>query len=199
MKRRLVLAAAAAALVLAACGKADNGASTAANGEKPPGGGVPVSVEKIASDAKGFSVGSTMAARTVYVFFDAQCPHCAALWEAAKPLKSQARFVWIPVGLLGEKSVTQGAAILAAGDPVATMEENEASVREHKGGVSAMGVADAQKDLVKKNTELFNGFGFTGVPTIVGKHATSGELVTVDGSLPTAGLAQRLGLAAPGS
>ena len=48
----------------------------------------------------------------------------AALWEAAKPLKSQARFVWIPVGLLGDKSVSQGAAILNAADPVAAMEQN---------------------------------------------------------------------------
>ena len=30
-----------------------------------------------------------------YVFFDPQCPHCAVLWKSARPLKSQARFVWI--------------------------------------------------------------------------------------------------------
>ena len=48
---------------------------------------VPVSLAAIEAEARGFTVGSPMSARTVYVFFDPQCPHCAALWEAAKPLK----------------------------------------------------------------------------------------------------------------
>jgi thiol:disulfide interchange protein DsbG len=195
MKRRVLLTAgaAAAALALAGCGK-----ESSTGGDKPSGAQVPVSLDTIAAQAKGFNVGSTMSTRVVYVFFDPQCPHCAVLWEASKPLKSQARFVWIPVGLIGEKSVAQGATILAAADPVATMEQNEASVRDKQGGISAMGAADAQKDQVKKNTELFNSFGFTGVPTVVGKHATSGEIVTIEGALPAPGLAQRLGLNPPG-
>jgi len=194
MKRRVLLTAAAASLALAGCGKES---STGAN--QPAGGAkAPISLDTIAAQAKGFNVGSTMSTRVVYVFFDTQCPHCAALWEASKPLKSQARFVWIPVGLIGDKSVAQGATILAAADPVATMEQNEASVRDKQGGISAMGAPDAQKDLVKKNTDLFNSFGFTGVPTVVGKHATTGEIVTIEGSLPAPGLAQRLGLNPPG-
>ena len=195
MKRRSCLAAAAASLVLAACGKKEAG------GDQPaaPAASVPVSLEKIASDAKGFNVGPAMSARVVYVFFDAQCPHCAALWEAAKPLKSQARFVWIPVGLLGDKSIAQGGAILAAPDPVAAMEENEASVQAKSGGIGAVNVADAHKEAVRRNTQLLTAFGFNGVPTVVGKHATTGELVTIDGALPTAPLAQRLGLNAPAS
>src|SRR4051812_22317795 len=164
MKRRFVLAVAGAACLLAACGKKDD----AAKANAPAAGSVPVSLEKIATEGKGFNVGSTMATRVVYVFFDAQCPHCAALWEAVKPLKSQARFVWIPVGLIGDKSISQGAAILGSPDPVTKMEENEASVRNKQGGVDAMGVADAQKDVVKGNTALFTAFGFSGVPTIVG-------------------------------
>jgi thiol:disulfide interchange protein DsbG len=36
------------------------------------------------------------------------------------------------------------------------------------------------------------------VPTVVGKHATSGEIVTIEGALPAPGLAQRLGLNPPG-
>jgi len=195
VKRRTCLAAAAASFVLAACGKKGTGADEAA----APAASVPVSVEKVASDAKGFNVGSAMSARVVYVFFDAQCPHCAALWEAAKPLKSQARFVWIPVGLLGDKSIAQGAAILAAADPVAAMEENEASVQAKSGGIAAVNVADAQKETVRRNTQLLTAFGFSGVPTVVGKHATTGELVTIDGAVATAPLAQRLGLNAPAS
>ncbi len=194
MKRRVVLAATAAAALLAACGKEES--STRAGGDSAAS--QPVSVEKIEQEAKGFSVGSTMSTRVVHVFFDPQCPHCAALWEAAKPLKPQARFVWIPVGLIGDKSVAQGAAILAAADPIALMEQNEASVQKQQGGIAAMGVTDAQKDVVKRNTQLFNSFGFTGVPTIIGKHAQTGALVTIDGAVPTATLAQKLGLSVPG-
>ena len=197
MKRRTCLLAVASAAALAACGRNEGSGSAAA----PAAGGdkVPVSLEKIAAEAKGFNVGSAMAARVVYVFFDPQCPHCATLWEAAKPLKSQARFVWIPVALLGEKSIGQGAAILSAPDPVAAMEQNEASVLQQQGGIAAMGVADAPKQDVQRNTQLLNAFGFGGVPAVVGKHATTGELVTIDGALATAPLAQRLGLTPPAS
>jgi thiol:disulfide interchange protein DsbG len=191
MRRRLLLTGVAASTLLAACGK-----ESAVSDAKPAP--QTVSIEKIEQEAKGFNVGSTMSTRVVYVFFDPQCPHCAVLWENAKPLKSQARFVWIPVGLIGEKSVAQGAAILSAADPVTTMEENEASLRNQQGGITAMGAPDAQKDIVKRNTALFTSFGFGGVPTIIGKHAQTGALVTVEGSLPTVSLAQKLGLSAPG-
>ncbi|RYF14409.1 MAG: DsbC family protein, partial [Comamonadaceae bacterium] len=182
MKRRTLAAALAAGALLAACGK-ESTAPSAAGGDSAAGS-TPVTLEAIESGAKGFSVGSAMSARVVYVFFDAQCPHCAALWTAARPLKSQARFVWIPVGLLGDKSFAQGAAILHAGDPAATMDQHEASIQQ--GGIAAMGVPDAQKDVVRQNTQLFTRFGFGGVPVVVGKNAQNGQIVTVEGSLPTA-------------
>jgi len=198
MKRRLVLTASAAACLLAACGKeSSSGASSSTASDKPAP--QPVSVEAIEQKAKGFNVGSTMATRVIYVFFDPQCPHCAVLWENVKPLKGQVRIVWIPVGLIGDKSVAQGAAILGAPDPATKMEENEASVRNHQGGIAAMGVEDAQKDIVKANTALFTSFGFSGVPTIVGKHAQTGGVVTIDGAVPAVTLAQKFGLTAPGS
>lgn len=190
MKRRATLAAAAAAVLLAACGKQGN--QPAAPAEKAP-----VSLEKIAAEGKGFNFGSAMSTRVVYVFFDPQCPHCAVLWEAAKPLRGQARFVWMPVALMGEKSVGQGGAILSAADPVAAMDQNEASVQAKQGGITAMNVPDAAKASVQANTKLFTAFGFSGVPAVVGKHAVTGELVTIDGALPTQALAQRLGLNAP--
>lgn len=193
MKRRLVLTVAASATLLAACGK-----ETATPDGKPAAEAKPVSVDTIAAQAKGFSVGSSMASRVVYVFFDAQCPHCAALWDASRPLRSQARFVWIPVGLINEKSFAQGAAILVAGDPAAAMDQHEAALRAQQGGISAMGVTDAGRDAVKRNTDLMNSFGFGGVPTIVSKDPQTGEVKTMEGSMPTATLAKRLGLNAPG-
>ena len=156
-----------------------------------------VSVETLAAEGKGFSVGSTMAARTVYVFFDPQCPHCAALWVAAKPLKSQARFVWMPVSLINPTSTTQGAALLAAADPVMAMDQHEASMVAKQGGIMAKGDVEAQKAQVTANTALMNRYGFGSVPVIIGKHATTGELVVKEGALPTPALANALGLQVP--
>lgn len=182
----------AAMLLLTACKDAPD-----ANKPAATAAATPVSVAAVAAEAKGFSVGSAMSARTVYVFFDAQCPHCTALWEAAKPLKSQARFVWIPVGLLNPSSTAQGATLLAARDPVAAMDEHEASMTAKGGGISAASGIDAQKADVAKNTELLSRFGFGSIPTIIGNHAETGALVTQEGSMPTAALAGLLGLKVP--
>ncbi|MDO8387812.1 MAG: DsbC family protein [Polaromonas sp.] len=182
----------AASLLLAACKDAPDAAKPATSAAA-----IPVSVAAVAAGAKGFSVGSAMSTRTVYVFFDAQCPHCTALWEAAKPLKSQARFVWIPVGILNPSSTAQGATLLAAKDPVAAMDEHEASMTAKGGGISAASDIDAQKADVAKNTELLTRFGFGSIPTIIGNHAETGALVTQEGSMPTAALAGLLGLKIP--
>lgn len=181
----------AASVLLAACNEAPSTGATAKIASTP------VSMAAIAAEAKGFEVGSQMSARTVYVFFDAQCPHCGALWNAAKPLKSQAKFVWIPVGLLNPSSTTQGATLLAAKDPVAAMDEHETSLLAKRGGISAGSDLDAQKAFVTKNTELMNRFGFVSIPSIVGTHAKTGALVTQEGSMSTAALANLLGLQVP--
>ena len=156
-----------------------------------------VSVAAVAAGAAGFVVGAPMSARTVYVFFDSQCSHCGVLWYAAKPLMSQAKFIWIPVGLLNSASTSQGAALLAAADPAAAMDAHEASMLAKGGGISALNATDAQKALVAKNTALLNSFGFGSIPTIVGTHAQTGALVTQEGALSTAELASLLGLQPP--
>jgi thiol:disulfide interchange protein DsbG len=180
----------AASLALAACNEAPGTASVKA-------APTPVSIAAIAAEAKGFTVGTPMSARTVYVFFDPQCPHCAVLWQAAKPLKSQTKFVWIPVGLINPSSTAQGATLLAAKDPVALMDEHENSMLAKRGGISAGSDIDAQKAVVAKNTELMNRFGFTSIPSIVAMHAQTGALVSREGGLPTAELAAFLGLQPP--
>jgi thiol:disulfide interchange protein DsbG len=157
-----------------------------------------VSVAAVAAEAKGFTVGSEMSVRRVYVFFDAQCPHCAALWTAAKPLRSQARFIWVPVGLLNDASRSQGAALLAASDPVAAMNQHEASLQAKQGGLTATGELKEQREQVAKNTQLFNRFGLSSVPTVVANHAQTGALVVKEGSMSTATLAGVLGLQLPG-
>jgi thiol:disulfide interchange protein DsbG len=189
---RFAVAALVAGALLSGC---NNSAGPSAGGQDAAKS--PVTVAAIQAEAKGFTVGAPMSARTVYVFFDPQCPHCAVLWQSAKPLKSQAKFIWIPVGLIGKASIAQGATILAAKDPIAVMEENEASIMNKQGGISASGDADSQKPAIEKNTALLNRFGFAAVPTIVALNAQTGALVTNEGALPTAALANLLGLQIP--
>jgi thiol:disulfide interchange protein DsbG len=194
MKSTPLLLSALFASLLALTGCKDASETPAATAAAPA---ATVSIPAIATEAKGFTVGSTMSVRTVYVFFDSQCPHCAELWKTARPLKSQAKFVWIPVGLLNPTSVLQGAALLAAPDPASAMDAHEASMAEHKGGITASGNLDAQKAAVEANTKLMNRFQFQGVPTIVARNAVTGELVVREGALPTAALAAALGLQPP--
>ena len=184
----------AASALLAGC----NDAATTAGVGAAKAASTQVSTAAVAAGTTGFTVGSPMSSRTVYVFFDAQCSHCGELWYAAKPLKSQAKFIWIPVGILNAASTSQGASLLAASDPAAAMDQHEASMMSRGGGISANGSADAQKAQVAKNTELMTRFGFASIPTIVGTNAQTGTLVTKEGALPTAALAELLGLQVPG-
>ncbi len=158
----------------------------------------PVSLEVIAAQAKGFSVGSLMSVNTAYVFFDSQCPHCSRLWNASAPLRGKVKFVWIPVGMISASSVSQGAALLTSANPVALMDENEASILAHKGGIAASGaVAPEIEQAIKRNTALLNSFGAEGVPYVVAKNVKTGQMVTQDGASDTATLAKLLGIEVP--
>lgn len=180
-----LLAAVVLAAPLAACGPTSTPVSIAAQAPN---------VEAVQTHAKGFTVGSMMSARTVYVFFDPQCPHCATLWDNSKPLMNQAKFIWIPVALLSKASQPQGAVLLAAKDPVATMNEHEQSMKARTGGISALGgVSDELKAAVDKNTVLLKSFGVNSIPFVMTKNA-AGQLVTEEGAMPTDRLAALIGI-----
>jgi thiol:disulfide interchange protein DsbG len=146
--------------------------------------------------ARGFQVGSNMMARPVYVFFDPQCPHCAALWSAAKPLRDKIRMTWAPVAILNRASMTQGAAILGAADPVAKMDEHESSFNPQAGrmGLAASSsVPDDIRAAIEKNTKLLEAAKGTSVPYLVAENGAGG-LRTTAGGMPTAQLAAWLGI-----
>ncbi len=150
----------------------------------------------LAAGAPGhFSVGALMAANTVYVFFDPNCPHCAELWNAAKPLAGKLKMVWIPVALLGKTSAPLGATLLSAPDPAAAMAEHERSLLARQGGIPIN--ADASGDVLAKvqaNTELFQRLKADSVPLIVFRNARTGEQGQHAGSLTTAELAALVGV-----
>ena len=193
MKNTRVVLSCLLALALAVSGCSKESADTAA----AAGAKRTASVEVVAAEARGFTVGAMMAANPVYVFFDPQCPHCARLWQASTPLHRKLKFVWIPVGIINAASTSQGAALLSAGDPAQRMEEHEKSILAGQGGTSASSPPAELEQAVKNNTRLFNNFGIESVPVVIARNARTGMTVTHNGSMDTAALAELLGVDAP--
>jgi thiol:disulfide interchange protein DsbG len=149
----------------------------------------------VATQGKGFTVGAVMSANTVYVLFDAQCPHCGRLWQASVPLHSKVKFVWIPVAFINAKSGPQGGALLSAANPAELMAEHEKSILSGGGGISAIGGVPSEiEQAIKKNTQLFNSLGVESVPYILAKNFRTGEVVTNNGAMDTPELAAFLGI-----
>jgi thiol:disulfide interchange protein DsbG len=152
----------------------------------------------VATEGKGFTVGALMAANAVYVLFDPQCPHCGHLWNASLPLQSKVKFVWLPVSLMGAKSLPQGAALMQASDPAAAMTAHEQALLSGQGGMSASAsVPEAVETSIQANTTLLQRLGAESVPFIVARHAQSGQTVTHAGALSTQELARLIGVQAP--
>ena len=184
-----------ATLLVSACSQQDSSKSEPAPAKAAKQA---ISLETIAAQAKGFTVGSMMSANTVYVFFDAQCPHCGHLWEASLPFQKKVKFVWIPVGWINASSVAQGAALLTAANPGALMSEHEASLLAKKGGISApSSIPPEIEQAIKANTQLLGSFGAEAVPFIVARDLKSGQTVSRDGAMSTQALAGFLGIEAP--
>ena len=178
------------ALGLGACSPQDAAPKPVAGSIKPE-----QSYDLLAKEGKGFAVGALMSAHTVYVLFDPQCPHCGHLWEQSLPLHKKVKFVWMPVAFISAKSAPQGAALMAAANPVEAMSAHEASILAGTGGTSASAsIPDDLAASIKKNTELFNSMAVESVPYIVAKNASTGQVVTNAGALETAALEQFLGL-----
>jgi thiol:disulfide interchange protein DsbG len=196
MQRRTAALAIASTLSLGlgACSREDSSQPTKSRTALEPD----QAFEAVARQGRGFTVGALMSANPVYVLFDPQCPHCARLWNAAKPLQTKMKFVWMPVAILGAKSLPQGAALLQSSDPVQAMTAHEQSLLANQGGMSASAsVPDELSAAIKTNTQLLNQLGAESVPFIVARHARSGAVVTHAGSLETQGLINFLGLGQP--
>ena len=194
---------AALALTLSACSKQDApGAApekSATPATAPAAAKSPTSAyDSVAAQGKGFTVGAVMAANTVYVLFDPQCPHCGKLWNASIPLQKQAKFVWMPVAIMNGKSASQGAALMAASNPAELMNTHEASILAGAGGISASSSAPAEiEEAIKANTKLFTSLGIESVPFIVAKNSQTSQVVSNNGAMDTVALAGFLGLTAP--
>jgi thiol:disulfide interchange protein DsbG len=182
-------------LALGACSK-EPASAPAPSAAQPIGSAQ--AYDAVASGSKGFTAGPLMNANVVYVLFDPQCPHCGHLWQAALPLLNKVKFVWVPVAIMGPKSVPQGAALLQAADPVATMSAHESALLQGQGGMSASAsVPDDILQAIKANSLLLEQLGADSVPFIVARHAGTGQPLTHSGALGTEDLLALLGLGKP--
>ena len=158
-------------MILVACGQNTSTDTAPAAAQAPDPMAIPArqpaTLEAAAKHAKGFETGNRMSARKVYVFFDPQCPHCAAFWAEAKKLEKDVRFIWVPVGILSAKSTLQGATILNDRNPLLAMEEHEALLMSQKGGIVPAEVQADEKAVIERNTKLLESFGAEGVPYLV--------------------------------
>ena len=112
--------------------------------------------------------GSEDAPRVIYTFTDANCPYCHMFWEAARPWvdagKVQLRHVL--VGIIKQDSPAKAAAILAASDPSAALEENE--VKFDEGGITpAKNMSEEMQQTLEEHQMLMLSLGFRGTPGIV--------------------------------
>ena len=194
MQRRRLMAllalSAAGGGLLSACSRSDD----SAGGPAPAGLSADEGLAAVAAQGKGFVVGAAEGAPLAYVFFDPQCPHCGHLWQAAKPLLNKVRMVWIPMAFINPQSKPQGALLITAADPLATMSEHETSLLAGQGGLAipARTAADLAA-AIATNTDLLGRMGADSVPFMLSRNA-EGMVQTHAGAMETAALAAWLGV-----
>lgn len=197
LNRRVALSAAGSAVLalLSACSKGVGDAPAPGAAAPAPSADAARLAFEAAGKGTGFVVGQAMAVRELRVFFDPQCPHCAALWVAARPLQDRIRMVWMPVAFIGPNSGPQGALLLASADASRAMDEHESLLAAGKGGLPVPGPADAALlEKIKANTEIWRALKAESVPHIVYRAGADGPYGVQSGGLPTAQLAQLLQL-----
>ena len=123
-------------------------------------------------------------------------------WHAPQCLPPQGDAVRNRVALLASHqdqvlTLPQGATLLGAADPIATMNEHEVSLLARQGGISAdRDAVSKHSSAIEANTALLREAGITSVPYL--HHVRQdGSVVAQAGSMDTAALAALLGLTAP--
>lgn len=124
--------------------------------------------------------GDPHAKRIVYVFVDTRCPYCQHLWQASQPFlkKGGVQVRNILVAVIRPESLPEAAGILAAKDPAAAWQHNEANFGKNAAPTGKPPAAAVDK--VRANTELMQTLGFMGTPGIVWKDA-QGKIQVLQG------------------
>lgn len=137
----------------------------------------------ITSKMHGFQAGNPSSNVGVIVLFDPQCPHCGRLWGQSKRLWTEVRFAWLPVPLMNKDSLNQGAMILGAKDPVAFMDQHEASIVGGHGGTPLdPALFELGKDKIEANRKLAREVRVDSVPLIYHRKP-NGEILATKGGM----------------
>ena len=110
--------------------------------------------------------------RTIYVFFDPNCPFCHAAWTALQAYQKKGlRVEWIPVAYLRDSSAPKAAAMLEAGDRTATFRSIMEGFGSNDGAWAGRAIGPESLAALKANAALMARFGFHGTPSFVYKDA----------------------------
>lgn len=138
---------------------------------------------QITTKMHGFTAGSAQSKVGIVVIFDPQCPHCGRLWAQSQRLWKEVQFAWLPVPLMNAESLNQGAMILGAPDPIAFMQEHEASILSNKGGTPLNATLfERGKSKIDVNRQLATLVRVDSVPLIFHKKA-NGEILATKGGM----------------
>lgn len=110
---------------------------------------------------------------TVVIVSDTQCPWCSKLWNDTKPLWDEINFIWYPVPLLKDLSISQAALILSSRQPWKMLEEHEEHFKDKNfRGINPKGakVSQEYRDEVWTNAKIARWSGLTTVPLGVFKN-----------------------------
>lgn len=159
-----------------------------------PRGDAAATYRRMSSEGHGFTVGKADAPQTVYVLFDPQCSHCGMVWRDSQSLlpSGRVKFVWIPVALR-QKSILQGAAILASSNPAQTMAAHEELLMSNKGGIDAKAAPDTSLSAIMSNTRLAQSLGIDQVPYLATMRR-DGSTVMASGAMSPNALASFVGI-----
>jgi len=121
--------------------------------------------------------------RTVYVFFDPNCPFCHAAWSALQAYEKKGLQVrWIPVAYLRDSSAPKAAAMLEAEDRTAAFRRIMADFGADDGKWNGRPVGPDSVAALKANAALMSRFGFRGTPSFVYRDAEG--VVQVKNGMP---------------
>lgn len=138
--------------------------------------------------------GSMHPRHIIYVFMDANCPYCHALWLSLKPYyRTGLQVREILVGIISASSPGKAAAIFDAADPSSALRLSEVHWGhgvDQGGGITPIAHPSA-KNLheLAHNEALMQAFGFGGTPGLVLADA-QGKVYTIGGLPPKHDLRQ---------
>lgn len=118
-------------------------------------------------DSTWIADGSADAPRVIYMFSDPNCPFCNMFWEQARPWvdAGDVQIRHVMVGMLRPDSAGKSAALLAAEDPEAALNEHEAAGKASK--LKPMKTIPAELDKqLQANLTLMDEMGASATPAI---------------------------------